>query len=577
MPTALRIAAPRKFSPVRCICVLMIVASGSLPVIGQSSAEPSPQASAEIEIIAEQGSSAGDVVIDGQKFLTVYQAIGSYTVKQRADRITERILAVAKDRRISPDSVAATHRDSWTEIATGSKVLLLVTDEDAKIAGKTRDQLVAENIQTVREGLRNYRRDHNFRAILRDVSFTVLATVILIPLVWVVRKLRLGTRWRLEKWVQKRTKSEEKKTALHIAGTYAVSLILALGAILRWLCLIAIFNVYVTVVLSFFPQTQSVSSAVMGWTFQAVRGVGKAILLYLPNLFVVAVVAAIAIQVLRVINLIFSEIRKGNLSINGFYPEWAEPTARLIRALVFALVIIVVFPYLPGSKSPAFQGISIFAGVLLTVGSSSAVANVIAGAILTYMRALAVGDWVKIGDVVGEVEEKTLLVTRILTPKQETITIPNAAVMNGYVTNFTRGAQITGVIFHTTVTIGYDAPWRQVHQLLMGAALDTKDVLHEPAPFVLQKALNDFYVSYELNAYIAVPRNMQFIYSDLHQNIQDRFNEAGVEICSPHFSALRDGNTIAIPASYVHQSYVAPAFRVDVEAKEAEQTTAGNK
>jgi small-conductance mechanosensitive channel len=244
---------------------------------------------------------------------------------------------------------------------------------------------------------------------------------------------------------------------------------------------------------------------------------------------------------------------------------------------VFALVLVIIFPYLPGAKSPAFQGISIFAGILLSIGSSSAVANVIAGAILTYMRALSVGDWVKIGDVVGEVEEKSLLVTRILTQKQETITIPNATVMNGSVMNFTREAKITGVIFHTTVTIGYDAPWRKVHELLLKAALDTKDVLHEPAPFVLQNALNDFYVAYELNAYTGVPRNMQFIYSDLHQNIQDRFNAAGVEICSPHFSALRDGNTVAMPPNYTSQDHASRAFRVDVETRDAGQTTSSRK
>jgi small-conductance mechanosensitive channel len=556
---------------------MAIVVSGFVTAAGQSGPEPSPNATIESEIIAEQDSSAGDVVIDGQKFLTVYQAIGSYTVQERAARITERILSVAKDRRASPVSVAVRRRDSWTEISCETKILLLVTDEDAKIAGKSRDQLAEEDAKSIQEGLRNYRRNHNLRAILRDIGLTILATLVLLPLAWAARKLRLAIRRQLKAWVLRRNSVEDKKTALYISGTYAVSLILAFGSILQWLFLIAVFNVYVTVVLSFFPQTQSVSQAVTGWTFQAVRNLGKAILIYLPNLFVIAVVAVIASQVFRMITLVFSEIRKGNLTISGFYPEWAEPTARLIRALVFALVLVIIFPYLPGAKSPAFQGISIFAGILLSIGSSSAVANVIAGAILTYMRAFAVGDWVKIGDVVGEVEEKSLLVTRILTPKQETITIPNATVMNGSVMNFTREAKITGVIFHTTVTIGYDAPWRHVHQLLLDAALDTKDVLHQPAPFVLQNALNDFYVSYELNAYTDVPRNMQFIYSDLHQNIQDRFNKAGVEICSPHFSALRDGNTIAIPASCVPRSYVSPAFRVEVEAKAAEETAAGNK
>jgi small-conductance mechanosensitive channel len=270
--------------------------------------------------------------------------------------------------------------------------------------------------------------------------------------------------------------------------------------------------------------------------------------------------------------MIFGEIGKGNLAFPGFYAEWAEPTSRLIRMLVLVLVVIIIFPYLPGSKSPAFQGISIFVGVLLSLGSSSAVANAIAGIILTYMRSFAVGDWVRIGDTVGEVVEKNMLVARIVTQKREIITIPNATVMNGSVMNYTREAKNGGVIFHTTVTIGYDAPWKTVHQLLIDAARATEHVLHTPAPFVLQTALNDFYVSYELNAYTDVPIEMQFIYSELHENIQDRFNEAGVEICSPHFSSLRDGNTIAIPAQNRPRGYTAPAFRVSDSRMDEQQT-----
>jgi small-conductance mechanosensitive channel len=227
-----------------------------------------------------------------------------------------------------------------------------------------------------------------------------------------------------------------------------------------------------------------------------------------------------------------------------------------------ALALVVAFPYLPGSKSPAFQGISIFLGVLLSLGSSSAVANTIAGVILTYMRSFLVGDWVQIGDTTGEVVERTLLVTRVLTPKSEIITIPNATVMSGSVKNYSVEAKKSGVIFHITVTIGYDAPWRTVHDLLISAALATEHVRKQPSPFVLQTRLDDFYVAYELNAYTDSPREMLTIHSDLHKNIQDKFNSAGVEICSPHFSSLRDGNGIAIPQEYIQPEYQPPAFRV---------------
>ena len=193
------------------------------------------------------------------------------------------------------------------------------------------------------------------------------------------------------------------------------------------------------------------------------------------------------------------------------------------------------------------------------------------------MRSFLVGDWVQIGDTTGEVTEKTLLVTRVLTPKAEVITIPNATVMSGSVKNYSVEAKKTGVIFHTTATIGYDAPWRTVHQLLINAALSTEHVLREPAPFVLQTRLDDFYVAYELNAYTDAPREMLNIFSNLHQNIQDKFNEAGVEICSPHFSSLRDGNTIAIPEQYIRPDYKAPGFRLKTVETEENSDAIANR
>jgi small-conductance mechanosensitive channel len=511
------------------------------------------------------------VVIDGRHILSVYQSVGSISPQERAEKITDRIIAVAKDGSVPPEAVGLVPQEEWTEISAGSKLLMVVSETDAKLAGKTRKQLAVEDAGNIRQAILNYRKEHTWRSLLWDILYTFLATIAFVPFVWMVRKLRLLGRSRIEKWISARSESVEKKSVWQVGVSYALSVIMAMGAVMGWLLLIGLFQIYVTVVLSFFPSTRSVSHAITGWVMDALSKISKSGLDYLPNLVVIAVVIVIAAQVFRLIGLIFGEIAKGNLSFSGFFPEWAAPTARLVRGLVLIMVVIIIFPYLPGSKSPAFQGVSIFVGLLLSLGSSSAVANAIAGIILTYMRSFSVGDWVKIGDTLGEVVEKNALVTRIITMKQEIITIPNATVMNGSVMNFTREAKTTGVIFHTTVTIGYDAQWKTVHALLIDAALATKQVLRSPAPFVLQTALNDFFVAYELNAYTDVPREMQFIYSDLHQNIQDKFNEAGVEICSPHFSALRDGNAITIPEHYRPPGYHAPSFRVDGVHQDEEQ------
>jgi small-conductance mechanosensitive channel len=233
-----------------------------------------------------------------------------------------------------------------------------------------------------------------------------------------------------------------------------------------------------------------------------------------------------------------------------------------VRFLVLALAAVAAFPYLPGAKSPAFQGVSLFLGVLLSLGSSSAIGNVIAGIAMTYMRPFAIGDRVKIGETVGDVIETGPLVIRIRTIKNEEITVANAIVLGEHIVNYSACARQQGLILHTGVTIGYDAPWRQVQQLLISAARATEGVLTEPAPFVLQTALDDFYVSYQINAYTAQASQMAVLYSRLHAQIQDHFNAAGVEIMSSHYLNLRDGNPVTIPAASRPKDYQAPPFRV---------------
>ena len=281
-----------------------------------------------------------------------------------------------------------------------------------------------------------------------------------------------------------------------------------------------------------------------------------------PKFSFIAVIVVVAYYVVKFVKFIFAEIAKETITLPGFYSEWAEPTYKIARFLILAFTLAVVFPYLPGSKSPAFQGVSIFLGLLLSLGSSSAVANVVAGIVLTYTRALKVGDRIQIGETVGDVTEKTLMVTRIRTIKNVDIAIPNAMVLNSHILNFSSSANAQGLILHTSVTIGYDAPWRQIHQLLRDAADATSKILKDPKPFVLQTSLDDFYVSYQLNAYTDQSAVMTRTNSDLHQNIQDKFNEAGVEIMSPHYGAIRDGNQIAIPESYLPTNYEAPTFRI---------------
>ena len=268
---------------------------------------------------------------------------------------------------------------------------------------------------------------------------------------------------------------------------------------------------------------------------------------YLPNLFTIIVIVLVFKYSIRFVSYIFSEIDAGKLKINGFHEDWAIPTFSIVKFLLYAFMFIMIFPYLPGSDSGIFQGVSVFLGLLVSLGSSSAISNMVAGLVITYMRPFREGDRIKIGDVTGVVIEKTLLVTRLRTIKNEEITIPNSAVLSGNTTNFSVVAKSDGLIIHTTVTIGYDVPWREVHAALLESAGRTANLISGRQPFVLQTSLDDFYVAYQLNVYTAVADAVAPIYSELHQHIQDVFAERGIEIMSPHYRAERDGNEITIP------------------------------
>jgi small-conductance mechanosensitive channel len=277
---------------------------------------------------------------------------------------------------------------------------------------------------------------------------------------------------------------------------------------------------------------------------------------------------------LKTLRFFFEQVSAGKVTVTGLDAEVAPITYKLIKLLVLAFVLVIAYPYIPGSQSSAFKGISIFLGVLVSLGSTSAIANLIAGVSLTYMRSFRVGDVIKVGDSTGVVLERRLYITRLKTFKNEVITIPNGTILTSHVTNLSQEVRLgDGLILHTSVTIGYAAPWETVHALLIEAAHRTAHILKTPPPFVLQTALNDFYVTYELNAYTDAPDKMPWIYGVLHQHIQDKFNEAGVEIMSPHYTQVRDGNQTTIPADYLPPDYEAPAIRISMEDEKKKNST----
>ena len=452
--------------------------------------------------------------------------------------------------------------EATTDLVAPNLVITTVTDDDARAEGIPRAVLASTRLRQVRAGLAAARGELTLKSLIIDGAYATGVTFALILLLVLLKRFspvlyRSIERSQATVIPTLRIQSLELVSAARLAG-----LLLQVARLARVAVTVLLFYLYIPLVFSFFPWTRSFGTSLFGYVLAPVRTGWAEFVSYLPSLLVVILVTGAAYVAIRLARFLFKEVEKGTIGWPGFYPEWAMPTYRIVEVLIVAFALVVMFPYLPGSDSPAFRGVSIFLGVLFSLGSSSAVANVIAGVILTYTRAFRIGDRVQIADTIGDIVAKTLLATEVRTIKNVRITIPNSLVLGSHIINFSTSAEGQPLILHTGVTIGYDAPWRQVHALLIHAAGKTPGILEEPRPFVLQTSLDDSYVSYEINAYSDQPNRMAVIYSDLHQNIQDAFNEAGVEIMSPQFHAVRDGNTVTIPAGHRPPGYEPGAFRV---------------
>jgi len=336
--------------------------------------------------------------------------------------------------------------------------------------------------------------------------------------------------------------SLELLTSDQIAGIF-----IRLTGHLRVVLLFLVISLYLTFVFSLLPKTRTLVQGLFAAAWDIFQKILGAIVSLVPNLIALAAIILLTFFALKLLRIFYKGFQNGKIKHSKFHPELAEPTYQIGRFLIIMLALVAAFPYIPGSDSPVFKGLSIFLGFLISLGSASLVSNIIAGVVLTYARGLKIGDRVKIANDDGDVIDRTMLVTRIRTIKNVIITIPNNQVLSNHIINYSTLAPDKGLVLNTTVTISYDAPWRQVHYLLIEAARGTNNILKQPRPFVLQTSLNDFYVSYQLNAYTSKPAIMAEIYSELHQNIQDNFNAAGIEILSPTYHAYRDGNPSTIP------------------------------
>lgn len=503
--------------------------------------------------------------VDKDTLFLIYSKIGASTPSDRAATVSRKIKTLYEDEFLETEAITVVEAEDNYDIVYNETIIMSVSENDAIWYHKTSEELASDFKKIIEESIIKSQTDNSLSKILLRIGLALLV----IGILWFFIKLIGKGYQRLLKLVDIKKDSWLRnltyKDYTFLTAEQELQVVLFFLKVLRWVVFIILVYIALPIIFSIFPVSRSWADRLFDLIWSPFKGVLVAVWEYLPNLFSILVIYFVMKYVIKFVKYIFHEIETEKLKISGFHADWAAPTLSIVKFLLYAFMFVLIFPFLPGSDSNIFKGVSVFVGVLFSLGSSTAIANMVAGLVITYMRPFKIGDRIKIADVTGDVIEKTLLVTRIRTIKNEIITIPNSSVLSGNTTNYTSEANDKGLILHTTVTIGYDVPWKDMHQVLIDAALKTEMILQEPAPFVLQTSLDDFYVSYQINAYTREASKQALIYSQLNQNIQNVCNERGIEILSPHYRAARDGNTITIPADYLPKDYKAPSFHVTVE------------
>jgi small-conductance mechanosensitive channel len=500
------------------------------------------------------------VRIDGVVLFSV-RGILSYPAEERAQTIESHIREVAADPTIAIHALDVVESNVSTDIMAGNIRIMKIVDVDGQREGTQRQILAVIYLEKIRTAVENYRKYRSPKYLLTSAFLAVLATAAIILALIILFKLFRKLRELLERRYRARIEDLHIQTLEIVRSQQIWTMIIGVLKTAQNVLLLILLYFYLNLVLSFFPWTRYLSANLLSYFLSPLTSIGKSIVLVVPDIIVIIIIIVISRYFLKLLHMVSTSIEQGAIKLSGFDADWARPTYKIIRLLIIVFATVVIYPYIPGSESAAFKGISIFLGIVFSLGSSSAISNVIAGYSLTYRRAFKVGDRVKIGDVVGNVTEMRMMVTHLHTIKNEEVTVPNSVILGTPVVNYSSLVKHSGLILHTTVTIGYDTPWRQINAILLLAAERTEGLLQDPKPFVLQTALNDFYVSYELNVYTDRPLEMAQIYSKLHQNIQDAFNEFGVQIMSPHY--LGDPNMAKIvPKDKWHEPPAKPDDRV---------------
>ena len=493
------------------------------------------------------------VVVDGDTLFYLYTKKGGQSALQRAQETGELIELVGKKINLDPNRVYIEHTDIFSDIMYDTEVLVSFTDADAMWEGISRDSLAANRKQIVVNQFHQMKSQYGIWRMVERVVYCLLVLIVQ----YLLYRLTCWGFARIEKKILGLKDTTLKPISIQsyeILNTEKqVGLLLFANKIVKFIVVLLQLLISLPIIFSIFPGTKGIALQLLDYFLIPIKKIVYGVIGYIPNLISIFVIWYAVKSLVRLARYVALEIESGNLKFNNFFPEWAMPTFNIVRILLYTFMIAMIYNYLPGADSGVFQGISVFVGLIISLGSSTLIANLMAGLVITYMRPFRVGDRIKLNDTTGDIIEKTPLVTRVKTPKNEIVTVPNSFVMSSLTTNYSSSAQEYGLIIHSDVSIGYDTPWQQIYELLIQAALTTPYIEAEPHPFVLQTKLDDWYVVYQINAYTRHPEHMAAIFSHLHQHIQDVFFEAGVEIMSPHYMGVRNSDQVFIPNEYLHK------------------------
>lgn len=481
------------------------------------------------------------ILLKKDTLFLVQASMPNVSAAERAMLINKRIDALASNTLFEPDSLRIDTFEG-VRILYSNQLILSVADVDAADAGLRSYDLALQQRDKIVNTVAAYRHDVDFWHVLGQIGLALLTIIIAAFVIRYINRLFKFFGLRLHRLKAHFEEGIKIKDYQLLGSDQILRLLNLVVKIARIITLLIIFYITLPIILQIFPWTEGIANTLFSFILDPAKAMLLSFVAFIPDLFAIIVIYTIFHFIAKGVRYIADEIRTEKLKITGFYPDWAVPTSRIVKFILYAFMVVLIWPYIPGSDSQIFKGVSVFLGVLVSLGSGSAVANVVSGLVITYMRPFKIGDRVRIGEVSGDIVEKNLLVTRIKTIKNEVITVPNSNILNNSSINYSQSSETSeGLIVHSTVTIGYDVPWRLVHSMLNEAACKTPMIEQNPQPFVLQTSLDDFYISYQINAYTKQPAKQAMIYSDLHALIQDIFAKNEVEIMSPHYRAEREG------------------------------------